>query len=188
MYTEQEETREVQEQRTEHFEKKGHQQFTLDGRKADITVDLLLQARAKMAHNRVNGPEDTVVSEMIKQLPLEKIYTTTKCFRERFNGPDGGSKIVQDCETGVLVETRCGTEERDQELQLKHGGVVHPTMFLANLDILMRCDPRDLEKSRFQTLPWTRELPQYKHTWISCDGECFHTLQFVVHSLRADRF
>ena len=32
----------------------------------------------------VHGPEDAVVSEMIKQLPLEKIYTITRCFQERF--------------------------------------------------------------------------------------------------------
>ena len=44
-----------------------------DGRRAEITVDVVLQARAKMSENKVNGPEDAVVSEMIKQLPWEKI-------------------------------------------------------------------------------------------------------------------
>ena len=39
-----------------------------------------------MSENKGNGPEDAVVSEMIKQLPLEKIYTVTKCFQERFMG------------------------------------------------------------------------------------------------------
>ena len=46
----------------------------------------MLQARAKMSEDKVNGPEDAVVSEMIKKLPLEKIYTITKCFQERFMG------------------------------------------------------------------------------------------------------
>ena len=32
------------------------------------------------------GPEDAVVSEMIKQLPLVKIYIITRCFQERFLG------------------------------------------------------------------------------------------------------
>ena len=50
---------------------------------AEITIDLVLQARAKMSENKVNGPEDTVASEMIKQLPQEKIYIITKCFQER---------------------------------------------------------------------------------------------------------
>ena len=35
---------------------------------------------------RSKGLEDAVVSEMIKQLPLEKISTITKCFQERFMG------------------------------------------------------------------------------------------------------
>ena len=39
-----------------------------------------------MSENKVNGPEDAVVSEMFKQLPLEKIYVITRCFQERFMG------------------------------------------------------------------------------------------------------
>ena len=66
MYTDQEETKEVQENRIEYFKKKGEQQFTEEGRTAEITVDLVLQARAKMSDNKVNGPEDAIVSEMIK--------------------------------------------------------------------------------------------------------------------------
>ena len=64
VYTDQEETKEVQENRIEHFKKIGDQQFTVDGRIAESTVDLVL--RAKMSDNKVNGPEDAVVSEMIK--------------------------------------------------------------------------------------------------------------------------
>ena len=37
-----------------------------------------------MSENEVNGPEDAVVSEMIKQLLQEKIYIITKCFQEQF--------------------------------------------------------------------------------------------------------
>ena len=55
--------------------KKGDQQFTIDGRKAEIRIELVLQARAKMCDSKVNGPEDKVVSEMIKHFLLEKIYT-----------------------------------------------------------------------------------------------------------------
>ena len=64
--------------------KKGDQQFTVDGRRAEITIDPVLQARAKMTGNSVNGPGDRVVSEMIKQCPLEKITIITRCFQERF--------------------------------------------------------------------------------------------------------
>ena len=85
-YTDQEATREVQENRIEYFKKMGDQQFTVNGRRAEITVDLVLQARAKMSDNKVIGLEDTVVSEMIKQLPYEEICIITKCFQERFMG------------------------------------------------------------------------------------------------------
>ena len=42
------------------------------------------QARSKMSEHKVNGPEDDVESEMIKQLKLEKICIITRCFQERF--------------------------------------------------------------------------------------------------------
>ena len=83
-YTDQEETKEEQENRIEHSKKKGDLEFIVEGRTAEITGDLVLQARAKMSENNVNGPEDAMVSEMIKQLPLKKTYTIWKCFQERF--------------------------------------------------------------------------------------------------------
>ena len=58
--------------------KRGNQRFTEDGRNAEITVDLVLQARAKLGDNKVHGPEDAIVSEMIKQLPLEKMYAIAR--------------------------------------------------------------------------------------------------------------
>ena len=84
MYTDKEETNEIQEDRIEYFWKEGNQQFTEEGRNAEITVDLVLQARAKLSKNEVNGPEDAIVSEMIKKLPMEKIHTFARCFQERF--------------------------------------------------------------------------------------------------------
>ena len=71
--------------------KKGDQQFTMDGGKAEITVDLALQA---------NGPEDTV-----------------EVFSGTLRGPDGSSKFMDDCEIGVLSKTKRATKERDQKLQ-----------------------------------------------------------------------
>ena len=66
MYTDLEETREVQEKRIQYFKKNGDQHVTDDGRRAELTADLVLQARTKMSENKVNGPEIAVVSEMIK--------------------------------------------------------------------------------------------------------------------------
>ena len=85
VYTDVEETNEVQE-KNEYFREQGNLQFTEDGRNAEITVDLVLQAIARLSENKVNGPEDAIVSVMIKRLPMDKIYIKTKCFQERFLG------------------------------------------------------------------------------------------------------
>ena len=77
VYTDQDETREVQEKRIEYYRKKGDRQCTDDGRGSEITVDLVLQAKAEMSENKVNGPEDAVVNGIIQQL---------RCFQERFRG------------------------------------------------------------------------------------------------------
>ena len=67
----QDEAREVQEKIIEYFKnKKEDWHFTDDGRGAEITIDLVLQARAKMSENKVNGPEDAVVSDPL--FPLQK--------------------------------------------------------------------------------------------------------------------
>ena len=107
VYTDQDETRDVQEKRIEYFKKKGDTHFTEDGRGAEITVDLVLQARAKMSENKVNGPEDAVVSEMTKQLPLKKIYIYYEVFSGALHEPDGSTQFLEDCETGVSEETAC---------------------------------------------------------------------------------
>ena len=54
MYTDQDETKEAQENRIEYFKKKGNQKFTED---AEITVDLVLQVRAKLSDNKVQEKE-----------------------------------------------------------------------------------------------------------------------------------
>ena len=47
-----------------------------------------------MSDIKVIGPNDAIASEMIKHLPLEKIYTITRCFQERFLG-QMESKLVE---------------------------------------------------------------------------------------------
>ena len=54
----------------------------LQRKDAEITVDLVLQAGAKLSDNKVNGPEDAIVSEMIKKLLVEKIYTISSAFKK----------------------------------------------------------------------------------------------------------
>ena len=90
VYTDLEETKDVQEERIEYFKKKGNQQLTEEGHNAEITVDLVLQARAKLSDNKVNGPVDVIVSEMIIRLPI--------------HGPDGIPKLMEGCETRLFEE------------------------------------------------------------------------------------
>ena len=90
VHTDLEETREVQENRIESFKKRGDQQFTLDGRNAEVTVDLVLQARAKMSGRSSSCPQ--------------KISTITWCFQERFMGLMEAPSSWK-TETGLLEET-----------------------------------------------------------------------------------
>ena len=57
------------------------------------------KTRAKLSHNKVNGPEDAIVSEMIQRFVLmEKIYIAKRCFQARFLGLmefPGSWKIVK---------------------------------------------------------------------------------------------
>ena len=87
--------------------KKTELNFTEEGRTAEITLDLVLQAGAKMSDNKVNGPQEAIVSDMIKQLPLEKDLHHYEVFSRTLLGSDGISKFVKDCETGLLEKAGC---------------------------------------------------------------------------------
>ena len=57
-----------------------------------------------MCGNKVNGDENVVVSEMMKQLLLEKKFNY-EVLPRTFHVSDGGSKFVEDCEIGVLTKS-----------------------------------------------------------------------------------
>ena len=50
------------------------------GRKREISVEMVLR------EGKANGPEDCIVPEMLKELPLETVREITKYFNERYNG------------------------------------------------------------------------------------------------------
>ena len=64
--------------------RKGNLQLTENGRNAEITVDLALQARAKLGENKVNGPEDAIVSEMSRGCPRRRFTHKRSIFRNVF--------------------------------------------------------------------------------------------------------
>ena len=61
-YVDIEETIEEQEKRILRYKEDGDRHFAEEGRVAEITIDLVLPARAKVAENKVNGPEDSIAS------------------------------------------------------------------------------------------------------------------------------
>ena len=71
----------------------------------EIYVDLVLHARARLCDSKVDGPKDKIVCEMLKRLPLPKVYEVAKLFQERFMGK------MQAPDSWKLVRT----EERNQE-------------------------------------------------------------------------
>ena len=84
--------------------KDGNRHFAEQGSVAEITTDLVSQAWAKMSEHKVNRPADSIVSEMIKQLP--QVY-----------GAGRRLQFVEDREACVPEKTRCSTKERDNALQ-----------------------------------------------------------------------
>ena len=67
------------------YKKEGDRRFTEEGRIAEITVDAVLHARAKIAEDKVKGPEASIVTEMTKENSLRKtFFGITKCFQARF--------------------------------------------------------------------------------------------------------
>ena len=108
---------EAQESRIERFKKNGKQQLTEDGRSTEITIDLVLQARAKLSDNKVNGPEDAIVSEMIKRLPMEKNHIIARCFQERFLGLMESRSSWKIVELFFFEETGRCPEERNHKQQ-----------------------------------------------------------------------
>ena len=52
----------------------------------ETTVNVVFEARARMAEVRVNEPEDSVVTEMIKQFIQAKMLGMTRYFQTRTLG------------------------------------------------------------------------------------------------------
>ena len=51
---------------------------------AEITVDLVLRARGNMQLQKANEPDDFIVTEMLKELPIESTYEIAKLSQRRF--------------------------------------------------------------------------------------------------------
>ena len=63
----------------------------------------------KKRGGKINGQQDSVVTDMIKELPQEKIYETTKCVQARVmeqEGAPNSSGRIKERDTGPLRSHR----------------------------------------------------------------------------------
>ena len=95
-----------------------------------------------MNDNKVSGPQDTVVSEMIRLLPLEKISTFSKCFQERFIGSMEDPSFWRIVKIGFPEEARCGATKGHQKLQSDCTDFSHVDMVRFLRDDVGRRRPR----------------------------------------------
>ena len=59
VFNDEEETAEKQKDPILHFKADGDRHFAEDGRLAEVTIDMVLQARSRVAKEKVSGPEDS---------------------------------------------------------------------------------------------------------------------------------
>ena len=71
VYVDPEETDEKQKERMQKYEILGNEHFS-EGKKSEVSVDLVLHPRHRLCEGEVNGPRYKIVSEMLKRLPLAK--------------------------------------------------------------------------------------------------------------------
>ena len=67
----------------------------LDGWRApDLTVGVVLQARARLKTCKCNGGRENIVAEMIRLLPVSAVYVVANLFEKRYSG-----EVVEDITT-----------------------------------------------------------------------------------------
>ena len=74
------------------------------GESLKITIDLVLRDRARMGEEKVTGPEDAVVAELIKDLNQENVSAIARCFQARFMGQEGAPDSKENSKIGSLEE------------------------------------------------------------------------------------
>ena len=77
------------------------------GREEQITVDPAPRARGNAQLNWANGPEEIIVTEMLKELPLESIKEIMKMVPTQDSWRMRLSKFLENCAVGVPTESRC---------------------------------------------------------------------------------
>ena len=85
-FTDPAETLEVQLKRIEELRDQQHE-CEADGLPPPaLSVDIVMSARAKLTVGKAHGPQDEIVSEMLKLLPITCVYIALHLFSERYLG------------------------------------------------------------------------------------------------------
>ena len=110
---------ETAEKQKDKFYTECHKHFTEVGRIAEITSDFVLRARARMKEQeKVIGAEDSVVAELIKEVPQEKLFEITGCFQGRFMGQEGAPQPLANSKICFFSgEARHRTKKGNQKFQ-----------------------------------------------------------------------
>ena len=85
-FGDEEEPTQVQEVRRHEQRERGNRRERWKGERVEVTVDKVLRFQAKMMKNQTNGPGDCLVSEMVRELPMETVGEIPLWFGKRFRG------------------------------------------------------------------------------------------------------
>ena len=135
----------------------------LEERIAEISVDSVLQTRSRLCDGKVDGPDDRLVSEMLKCKIFEVAHFSQERFMEKEQASDSW-KIVQ---VRLPEEARCRAEEGDQGFQ---GQTAVMSKWYATCVVL--CMEEEAEPKEFEEL----------HVG-GVDGICCQHLQVIMASI-----
>ena len=79
-------------------------QEALQVHRVTMTVDRVLWARGKMLRNKVNGPDDCLVTEMLQCLPTAIVYEVAHWFDKRFKGECHAQEAPRGSSPEVITE------------------------------------------------------------------------------------
>ena len=130
--------------------------------------------RSRLCDGKVDGPDDRLVSEMLKR----KIFEVAHFSQERFMGKEQASDSWKNCAISLLEEARCRAEEGDQGFQ---GQTAVMSMWYATCVVLRMEEEAEAKEFEERHVGWSRRylLPAPPSTDVSKNytetGNCKNT-------------
>ena len=123
LYVDVHETIEKQEDRIKKYKTDGDRHFAGERRISINSIDLVLEASAKMAEESVKGSEDSIVTEMINGSPQKQQHQNPRCFQDRLMDLGRAVWLQEDREVGLVAEARFRVPKRNEKLQGHRAGI-----------------------------------------------------------------